>query len=201
MTMKRVREFRDQEHRAAEVYCNLCELYDGLNTALIKTKLNHLIERDPYFLDSYVLLCEILLAEGNMQAVEAAVEVAFKRAVELIADEHGRWPEVMRWEYPENRHIIRAIFNKAISLWRGGRGEGALALFRKLLRMDPEDNVGARFYILALRMGMTFQEFGRRFYSKEGEIFNVKLGDWFVQNYTQFPEDFEWWERALEEER
>lgn len=96
----------------------------------------------------------------------------------------------------ENRHIIRTILNKAISLWDNGKTENALELFRKLPDTNPADHVGASHYILAIRMGMSFEKFERRF--NKGGYYDLELMDWFDENYKRFQDKFERWGKAVE---
>lgn len=65
--------------------------------------------------------------------------------------------DILEWGWLENRHIIRTILNKAISLWENNHMDEALNLFRNLLKTNPNDNVGARYYILAIRMNMSLE--------------------------------------------
>jgi len=74
---------------------------------------------------------------------------------------------VLEWGWLENRHIIKAILNKALSHWVKGETDEALELFRKILSTNPGDNPGVRFYILAIKQGMSYREFEKH-YSKGG---------------------------------
>lgn len=195
---KKFKEYIDKDHRVMNTYYDLCERYDGRNVKSMKKQLKQLIEQDPDFLDSYILLCEILEGEGDDAEAEKLLDKAYDRAVRLITDKNGNWPDVLEWGWLENRHIIRAILNKAISLWNNNEIDGALDLFRKLLKTNPRDNVGARDYILAIRMNMSFEDFEKRF--NKGGFYDMELSDWFDKNYKSFPDEFDWWEKAVEEE-
>lgn len=195
---KRFKEYVDKDHRVMHAYYDLCERYDGRNIKSMKKQLEQLIEQDPDFFDSYLLLCEILEGEGNDAEAEKLLDKAYDRAVKLITDKNGNWPDVLEWGWLENRHIIRAILNKAISLWDHNEIDGALDLFRKLLKTNPNDNVGARDYILAIRMDMSFEDFENRF--NKGGFYDSDMMEWFDKNYKSFPEEFDWWEKAVEEE-
>lgn len=190
------REFVDKDHEVMGIYYDLCEEYDGSNVSSIKRQLKQLIEKDPDFLDSYLRLYEILQDEGNLPEAEKVLDEAYERAVKVITDKKGNWPDVLEWGWLENRHIIRTILNKAISLWRSGETDSALDLLRKLLRTNPGDNVGARDFILAIRMDMSFEEFELRF--NRGGYYDMELTEWFDENYRKFPDEFEWWEKAVE---
>ncbi len=194
---KRQREYVDKDHKVMNIYYDLCERYNGRNAKSIKKQLKQLIEKDPDFLDSYLLLYEILQDEGNLSEAEKVLNDAYERALKLITDKKGNWPDILEWGRLRNRHIIRTILNKAIWLWENKKIDNALDLFRKLLKTNPGDNVGARYYILAIRMNMSFEEFENRF-NKEG-YYDMELSDWFDENYKRFPEEFDWWEKAIEE--
>jgi tetratricopeptide (TPR) repeat protein len=197
-TAKRKREYVDKDHAVTLAYYNLCDdVYDGRNAKTIKRQVKRLIEKDPDFLDSYLLLYELLKNEGKLQEAEKVLNDAYERAITLITDKKGNWPDVLEWGWLENRHIIRTILNKAISLWNSGDVDNALELFRKLLQTNPNDNVGARDFILAIRMNMSFEEFERQF--NKGGYYDTDLVEWFERNYKKFPDEFGWWEKAVEE--
>ncbi|MFQ6034619.1 MAG: tetratricopeptide repeat protein [Sedimentisphaerales bacterium] len=196
--VRKQREYVDKDHKVMGSYYDLCEKYcDGRGIKTIKRQLKQLIEKDQDFLDSYLLLCSILQNEGNLQEAEKILDEAYERALRSITDKKGNWPDVLEWGWLENRHIIRTILNKAISLWKKGQIDDALDLLRKLLKTNPGDNVGARDYILAIRMNMSFEEFENRF--NKGGYYDMELSDWFDRNYKKFPDEFGWWEKAVEE--
>lgn len=143
------------------------------------------------------MLYSILQDVGNLQEAVAMLNVAYERALDLITDDQGRWPDKLEWGWLENRHIIRSILNKAIFLWGKGKTEEALDLFRKLLDTNPVDNVGARLYILAIRMGMSLEEFEDRF--NKGGYYDSEVMEWFDENYERFLDEFDQWEKMVEE--
>ena len=63
------------------------------------------------------------------------------------------------------------------------------------MKSNPGDNVGARDNILAIRMNMTFNEFEKKF--NKGGYYDNKLTDWFAKNYKKYPDEFDWWEKAV----
>lgn len=190
-------EFVDKHRQVAVPFYELCENLGESNPMFIKKQLQRLIQEDPDFLDSYLLLSEILFEEGKDYEGEEMSKTAFIRAIKLITDKKGNWPEVLEWGWLENRHIIKAILNKALSYWVKGETDEALDLFRKLLSTNPGDNPGVRYYILAIKQGMSYRKFEKRF--DEGGYFSSKLDHWFEKNYKKFPEEFGWWEKAMEE--
>jgi tetratricopeptide (TPR) repeat protein len=194
---KRQREYVDKDHEVMSDYYDLCESYNGRNAKTIKKQLRVLIEQDPDFFDSYLLLYEILQDEGKFTGAERILDEAFYRAKKLITDKNGQWPDRLEWGWLENRHIIRTIVNKALLLWDQGDTEIALDLLRKLLLTNPGDNAGARNYILAIRMNMSFEEFENRF--NKGGFYDNEMVEWFDENYSKFPDEFDWWKKAIEE--
>lgn len=140
-------------------------------------------------------LYNILEEEGKVSEAEKFLNEAYERALRLITDEKGNWPDKLEWGWLENRHIIRTLLNKGLHLWKIGENDSALDLFRKMLKTDPMDNVGARVYILAIRTGMSFEEFEDRF-ERDGD-YDDDLMKWFEENYKRFPEEFEEWEEAF----
>ena len=155
-----------------------------------------MIKKDPDFLDTYLLLYSILQKENKLEEAELVLDDAYNRAINLIMDKNGNWPDVLEWGWMENRHVIRTILDKAICLWCHAQFDEALDLFRKLLKTNPSDNVGAREYILAIRMNMSFVDFEERF--NKGGFYDQDLDDWFEENYKKFPEEFGRWEKAIE---
>jgi len=190
------REYIDKEREVMHEYYELYEKYEGKSMDFIKRKMKELIKKDPDFLDPYLILYDILNEEGKTKEAEELLDEAYRRAINLITNEEGDWPSILEWSLLENRHIIRTILYKAILLWKKGDVNDSLDLFRKLLKTNPVDNVGARFYILAIRMGMNFEEFENRF-NKDG-FYDSSLFDWFDENYRKFPDEFNWWEKEME---
>lgn len=198
---QRGREYVDKGHTVMSAYYNLCDdvyaKHEGRNTRAIKRQLEQLIERDPDFFDSYLLLYELYLDEGNLPEAERILNAAYERALNLITDTKGNWPDVLEWSWLENRHIIRTMLSKAMALWISGETDSALDVLRQLLKTNPGDNVGARNYLLAIRMGMRFDEFETRF--NKGGYYDSDLVNWFEENYKKFPDEFEWWAKELEQ--
>ena len=190
-------EFVDGDHPAMMRYYDLAERFQVAGpTPALQSALEDLIRRDPDFYDPYLMLRSILLDGGRVAAAEALLDTAYQRALRRVTDEQGNWPRTLEWGWMENRHIIRTFLNKAIACWEARQTDEALDLFRRLLRANPNDNVSARDYILAIRLGLTFAQFEKKFASQFGYD-GLKLMDWFDKNISRFPEDFDWWKEAV----
>ncbi|MBD3254383.1 MAG: hypothetical protein GF383_04780, partial [Candidatus Lokiarchaeota archaeon] len=161
--------------------------------------LKELIKSDPYFFDPYLTLAEIYKAEGNFSSARNLIKKGYQMAVKRIVNHKGDFPEKLEWGWVENRHLIRIIEAWAYILWNDGKNNKALEIFMKLLKSNPNDNIGARYSILAIRMGLD-SNYEMEFASSiEGFIDAFKIANWFQQNAPQFPEEFDWWFKLQEE--
>ena len=189
------REFVDKKRELMGDYYDLLDNLEDMELEDVKKTLRAMIKKDPDYLDPYLLLFEILLNEGNIFEADELLDEAYARALKLISDEKGQWPDSLEWGYLQNRHVSRALLTKAIILWGDQFVEDALAIFRNLLACNPSDNVGARFYILAIRSGMGFDEFDERF--NKGGYYDDEILVWFDENHKKFPDEFEKWEAEI----
>jgi tetratricopeptide (TPR) repeat protein len=182
------REYIDKDHAVMDRYYDLCELSDEKK---IKRELIKLINQDEYFFDSYTFLAQILESEGKEAESIKLIDDGYTKSLELILDKSGNWPDRMEWGWLENRHIIRIILNKGINEWTCGNKDQALDIFRNLLSSNPNDNAGVRFYILAVKIGLSFDEYEERFESDDHR--GMDVWDWFNENVEKYPEEFKEW--------
>lgn len=193
---KKQREFVDKDREIMSEYYDVCEEYDGRYSKSLDDQMKALIEKDPDYLEPYLLLY-YMLKNQHIKDAEKLLDEAYDRAIKLITNKNGNWPDILEWGFLENRHIIRTILDKAISLWINGKTDKAIDLFRKLLKTNPDDNPGVRYYILAIRMNIDFEAFEGRF--NKGGFYDTRLDKWFDKNYKKFPDEFDGWEKAVED--
>ena len=145
-----------------------------------------MIKQDPYFFDPYTVLHEYYLNENKIQKAFNLMSKGYKNAIELIT-KNGKFPDILRWGFIENRHIIRVLFNFATLLWQADKKEEALDILKKLLKSNPEDNIGARYSILAILEGFESQEhLEEEFDEGDGYLDWQKQEEWFVQNARKY---------------
>jgi tetratricopeptide (TPR) repeat protein len=192
-----MREFIDEYHQIEDEYTKIMDKYTGKNANSIVPKLKKLITIDSDFFDTYYSLEDLLRTSGKKDEANDLVNLASKNALKKIVDEKGNWPDRLEWVFIENRHIIRALLNQALLHWKEGNTEPTLVLLRNLLRSDPDDHIGARYYILAIRKNMKFTDFELCF-NKNG-FYDNEIDEWFNKNLVFFPDEFEWWEKETEE--
>ncbi|MEX2477695.1 MAG: hypothetical protein WD357_04610 [Gracilimonas sp.] len=183
--------FVDKNRPVQMKYHELMDKIEAISPDTFIHKIEKLMDEDPDFLDTYLLMHEVYQDNGELKKADRVLDDAYNRATNLITDKKGNWPESLMWGFHENRHIIRTLLNKAIQLWDKSEREEALNLFRKLLKTNPNDNIGARNYILAIRMDMSFEEYEKRF--NKGGYYDTDSINWFEENAPKYPDEFGWW--------
>jgi tetratricopeptide (TPR) repeat protein len=191
---KQIDEFIDKDHAVMEDYYEIVcsKVPDG---QMLK-KMCTLIKADPDFYDPYLMVSDLLFSKGKKKEAEVILQEAYERALLTIVDAKGRWPKQMAWGFLENRHVMRAIEQQALYYWETGKVDDALEIFRQLLRVNPHDNQGARYSILAIKMSLGFDEWEKPFeVERDGKVVGLnafKVGDWFRENAPKYEDDFRW---------
>lgn len=156
-------------------------------------KLKKIIQKDPDFFDSYVVLAEYYDAKGADEDAFEIIKEGYERAMNLMMPQ-GRFPDKLEWLYMENRHIIRIIFQYAMRLWEIGETKEALRLFKQLLASNPNDNIGARYAIVALLEGMpSMQTYEEKFATAQGYLDGAKVEEWFQKAADRHMDEIGWW--------
>jgi len=186
--------FIDKDHKVMSKFYDIIE--QELPTEQLVNEMYKLIELDQNFFDPYLIITDILFAKRQHAEAKKLLRLAYEHAITEIVDYKGQWPKEMSWCFLENRHIMRVIDEYASLCWEEGMVDKALDIFRNLLRVNPNDNQGARYSILAIRLGLGIEEWQEPFkFEKDGEIIGldgIKTQEWFLENAMKFPEDFEW---------
>ena len=193
-----MKEFVDIYRSVGEKFNTFLDI-EPSDTSWIIKKLQEFIKEDPYYFDPYTHLHNIYFELGNRSACEKVILEGYGRALELILNNNNVWPSRLRWMIVENRHIIRLFQMVGIWYWRNKKFDKSLDLFRKLLRSDPNDNIGSRHFILALRMNVEYEYFDE-FFNKEG-YYDGEIEEMFKQDYEKFPDEFDWWIKKIEKAR
>jgi len=151
----------------------------------------------PDFLAPYVKLSHSALANSDHEEAFSIASFAYALAVQRIADRNGDWPEMMQWAWFENRPLMRALHHYAWLLWKFSQPEHAAMIFRRILRMNPGDNQGIRYELLAIRLGLPNETWDEPFFVQDGPMAGHawdgrKISDWFDSEAKKFPEEFDW---------
>ena len=181
-----MREFIDKKREVANEYYDIIDRDDGSDSPEFITQMQKLIDIDPDFFDPYLILYKVYLNTNNLNKADKILDTAFDRAKTIILD-NDKLPDLLEWGWLENRHILRTLFNKAERLWETGSKHKAEALFRNLITMSPNDNLGAGFYLLGLLMKQKYGDLcDRYFYNEDGG----EMYKWYDKNAKNFPDEF-----------
>lgn len=122
------------------------------------------------------------------------MQKGYERAMNLILNKNGKFPDSLPWGIIENRHIIRVMFNFAALLWLNGDIKNALAILRRLLKLNPDDNIGARYVIVAILEGVkSICEFEKMFDIGNGNLDWEAQEKWFWQTASKYKSEIGWW--------
>jgi tetratricopeptide (TPR) repeat protein len=186
-----MREFIDIDHPIIDEYDEIIESFEFISNSSLVLELKDLVREDPFYFDSYLTLATILESDGNFLEALSFRELAYELALATILDDDNKWPDILDWNVIENRHIIRALSSMVDVYWQNNQAQEALDLLRNLLRVNPIDNIGASYSLLAIRIGLSYEEFQKLTDKNENGDFDLE--EWFESNKEQFPEDFDWW--------
>lgn len=134
-------EAETPEEKAQELIIQAVDAPERRARKLIRDAL----KLDPHCVDAYVLL-------GEMSDSLPSAITEFRKAVaageqtlgqEILENAHGKF-----WRLIETRPYMRALRNLALSLWNYGEVDEALALYNKMLKLNPDDNQGIRYKLL-----------------------------------------------------
>lgn len=198
---KRAETFTDKNHPVMDAYHKLLETSESDED--LKNGMEALIAEDPDFFDPCMVVADLEIKAGNVKKGIQLIQNGFERAVTKIADARGDWPVEMPWGYLENRHLMRMIERFALLVWEQGMEEMALDIFRRLLQANVMDNQGARYSILAIRMGLG-SDWEEPFVVHDGpmagEVLDARaLNEWFEQHAKEYPDEFGWWFECMKE--
>lgn len=153
-----------------------------------------MIKKDANYFDPYITLHEYYLMDSDFKNAIKIIEKGFQRAINLI-DNNGKFPDKLPWGFIENRHIIRMIFNFAIFVWINEDKDIAINIFMELLKSNHNDNIGARYSIVAILEGFSSQEeYEEQFESENGMGLEYEaLEKWFDKSVKKHKSVIGWW--------
>lgn len=188
-------EFIDKDRfKVNELYWEFTESPESENIKKSIKTLKSIIKKDPDYFDPYISLYEYYLLDEDFENAFKTIEKGFKRALDLL-DNNGRFPDELPWGFIENRHIIRMIFNFGMFVWRSGNKDLALKIFMQLLRTNHNDNIGARYSIVAILEGFGSQEeWEEQFESDNGiGLEYMAVEEWFYKAAEKHKDVIGWW--------
>lgn len=94
---------------------------------------------------------------GELENKKKAQE-HIQKAYDETVKKFPKWPKRMLWGDMDNRAYMRAVQYKADLCADEGEKEKAIELYRLLLRLNPNDNQGARYTISGVYAGISGSE-------------------------------------------
>ncbi len=134
-----------------ELYYIALEYSATGKTGKAKEVLLRALELDPESVQVYVGLTGVYEQLGQRKKVEQCIALAWK----LTQKEFRRWPRQLLWGIFENRPYLRAIANQAMWWHEQGDRQDAASLYTLLLRLNPNDSQGVRYFLAGLYAGKT----------------------------------------------
>lgn len=133
-------DYRDKLHAKDS---NLQLLIDTIIAFTDKEKkiklLKTAVEIYPHYYDFYIAL-------ATETKTTMPIDLGCRYAIQRLKDENGgKLPERASWYSLENRHIFRVIYSQAEILSNYRMYQESNRLLNMLLKLHPDDNIGARF--------------------------------------------------------
>ena len=166
---------------------DILAIEDEDELAAMEKKLLGFYMLEPDYMEPIIALLGIYEITNEQQEYDELLEHAYKSALRHVTiDKEGNWYDVIEWGWLENRSIIRALQTGAIKLWRKGKTEEAKKVFQNLLKSNPGDNSGVRYYLLAIVEGMTTKEFDKKM--GDSGFVPPEILKWFDKNVKKHKE-------------
>ena len=182
-----------------QMYWDFLDAKDDNVEKNIKT-LKKIIKKDPNFFDAYISLHEYYYANNDFENAVKILKSGYAKALKLVLN-NGRFPDELEWGYIENRHIIRMIFHFGMFLWEIKEQKDALAVFMQLLKSNINDNIGARYAIIAMLEGFeSMGEYEEKFMSSGFGLDAMAVEEWFTKASKKHKEVIGWWFDEVEDE-
>jgi tetratricopeptide (TPR) repeat protein len=115
-----------------------------------------LLQADHRCLDAHVHLGNI---EFDRRPEKAARHYRLAQGIGELSLVPG-FRDVLLWGHINNRPYLRALHGLALSLWRLNQRPEAIAIFERMLWLNPPDNQGVRVLLPDIQAGMTWEASG-----------------------------------------
>lgn len=123
------------------------------------------LEIDDEYIDAYNGLGSVYFLKNSRISKEY-----FQKAYELTKNFFKeKWPEEINWGILENRQYLRAMHGYGLLLWREKKDKEAMDIFKLILKLNKNDNQGARYLVASLYEGISWNK-GEEDPVKEAEI-------------------------------
>lgn len=110
------------------------------------------IKISPDCADAYTLLAEMSDSGTEVVSYLRQAVDAGRRSISHLLDKNPK--DFPFWQVLETRPYMRAVESLASALFAKGDHEEALALWKDLLRLNPNDNQGVRYTLIPILVGL-----------------------------------------------
>jgi tetratricopeptide (TPR) repeat protein len=123
------------------------------------------IEIDPTYADGYVHLGNVAWRKGDWKQADTL----YRKALGLAEPEVKKIPRGHFWGILESRPYMRALHGLGLTAWKQGRLQEAADLFLQMLKLNPNDNQGARYLLGTVYHQMGDFEKAAKWYQRTGD--------------------------------
>jgi len=116
--------------------------------------LDEALRLDPSSVQAHHGLSAVYQEIGDMAKYREHTLKAYDETIKIFKE----WPKELSWYDIDNREYHRAIFFRAGLHIEDGEIELGIDLYRQLLSMNPDDNLGVRYYAAGLYAGKSMSE-------------------------------------------
>jgi hypothetical protein len=107
--------FVDKDHKIMNEYYDFIDS-EQKSPEETEKEMKKFIEKDPLFLDSYLILFELYQYNDDLDKANEISESAYEKAIKLITDKKGNW-SVLLPEYFFLKYRLSVISIHSIILW------------------------------------------------------------------------------------
>lgn len=127
-----------------------CEYLDVGDLKKARQIFNSILKECPYFIDALNHLAAVEWDGGNLAAAENHYSKAYEIGHSVLpGDFRGKLP----WGWIDNRPFLRSLHGLALVKLRRGDARAARDLLLRLIKLDPDDRLGARMILDDIKKG------------------------------------------------
>jgi len=140
------------------------------NSKVAIALLDEALQLDPSSVQAHHGLSAVYREIGNM----ARYREHTIKAYDETRKKFKKWPKELPWYDIDNREYHRSVFFRAGLHIEDGEIELGIDLYRQLLSMNPDDNLGVRYYVAGLYAGKSMSEIEKKWQeANEKQKWNV----------------------------
>lgn len=140
-----------------DLYYDAMDAMNDGNSKVAVSLLIQALKLDPDYIQTHHGLSAVYRDISNIEKYRLHTLKAYDETRKIFQ----KWPKELPWGDMDNRQYHRAIFFRADLHIEDGEEDKAIELYRLLLSMNPNDNLGVRYYLAAIYDGYSLDEIGK----------------------------------------